>query len=29
VKVYDTETDLDELAKRILALEIDGLVWNK
>ncbi len=29
VKIYDAEvTNLDELAKRILALVIDGLVWN-
>ena len=29
VKIYDMETtNLDELAKKILALEIDGLVWN-
>jgi hypothetical protein len=30
VKIYDAEvTNLDDLAKKILALEIDGLVWNK
>ena len=28
VKVYDTETDLDELSKRILERKMDGLVWN-
>lgn len=28
VKVYEQEQDLDELAKRIFALEIDGLVWR-
>lgn len=28
VKVYDTETDLDELAKKILARKMEGLVWN-
>lgn len=28
VKVYDIETDLDALAKKVLALEIDGLTWN-
>lgn len=28
VKVYDQETNLDELAKKILAIEIPGLVWN-
>ena len=28
VKVYDTETNLDELAKKILEREMDGLVWN-
>lgn len=28
VKVYDMETNLDELAKKILKLEIDGLTWN-
>lgn len=29
VKVYDTETDLDKLAARILEREMDGLVWNR
>lgn len=30
VKIYDQEvTNLDELAAKILALEIDGLIWNK
>lgn len=29
VKVYDTETDLDALAKKIFEREIDGLVWSK
>ena len=28
VKVYEVETDLDALAKKILALEIEGLTWN-
>lgn len=29
VKIYDAEvTNLDELAQRILALQIDGLIWN-
>mmetsp|Transcript_87241 Transcript_87241/g.121049 ORF Transcript_87241/g.121049 Transcript_87241/m.121049 type:complete len:218 (+) Transcript_87241:65-718(+) len=28
VKVYEQEQDLDELAKRIFALEIDGLMWR-
>lgn len=29
VKIYDQEvTNLDDLAKKILALEINGLVWN-
>ena len=28
VKVYDTETDLDALAKKILERQIDGLVWS-
>ena len=28
VKVYDQETNLDDLAKKILARQIDGLVWN-
>ena len=29
VKVYDTETDLDELAKKIFEnINMDGLVWN-
>ncbi len=28
VKVFEQEQDLDELAKRIFALEIDGLVWR-
>jgi len=30
VKIYDAEvTNLDELAQKVLALEIEGLVWNK
>ena len=29
VKVYDTETDLDVLAKKILEREMEGLVWSK
>ena len=28
VKVFEQEQDLDELAKRIFQLEIDGLVWR-
>ena len=28
VKPCDDETDLDALASRILAVEIDGLVWK-
>ena len=28
VKVYDQETNLDELAQKILKREIPGLVWN-
>ena len=28
VKVYEADFDLDSLAKKILALEFDGLVWN-
>lgn len=28
MKVYDQETDLDALAKRILERKIEGLVWN-
>jgi len=28
VKVYEQDQDLDELAKRIFALEIDGLQWR-
>ena len=28
VKVYEAGYDLDSLAKKILALEFDGLVWN-
>jgi len=28
VKVYEQEQDLDELARRIFALEIDGLQWR-
>jgi elongation factor 1-beta len=29
VKIYDAEvTNLDELAQKILALKIEGLVWN-
>jgi elongation factor 1-beta len=29
VKVYDAETDLDALATKVLALEINGLTWSK
>ncbi len=28
VKPWDEDTNLDELAKRILAVELDGLVWK-
>ena len=28
VKPYEAETDLDELAKQILAIEMDGLQWK-
>lgn len=28
VKVCDTETNLDDLMKKILARSIEGLVWN-
>lgn len=28
VKVEDTETDLDALAKKVVSREIDGLVWS-
>ena len=28
VKVYEQEQDLDELAKRIFTIEIDGLTWR-
>lgn len=28
VKPYEAETDLDELAKQILAIEMDGLDWK-
>jgi elongation factor 1-beta len=28
VKVYDNETDLDDLAKRILDMKIEGVQWN-
>lgn len=29
VKVYEQETDLNELFKKITAISVDGLVWNK
>lgn len=29
MKVYEAGFDLDSLAKKILALTIDGLVWNQ
>ena len=29
VKVFEQEQDLDELAKRILAEQVDGLVWRQ
>lgn len=29
VKVYEAGFDLESLAKKILALSIDGLVWNQ
>ena len=29
IKVYDTETDLDVLAKKVFdTIKMDGLVWN-
>ncbi len=28
VKPYEAETDLDALAKKILAIEMDGLFWK-
>jgi translation elongation factor EF-1beta len=28
VKVYEAGFDLESLGKKVLALEIDGLVWN-
>lgn len=28
MKPYEAETDLDELAKKILAIEMDGLFWK-
>ena len=28
VKVYEQETSLEELAKKIYAIQIDGLIWN-
>ena len=28
MKPYEAETDLDELAKQILAIEMDGLFWK-
>lgn len=28
VKVYEAETNLDELAAKVLSLKIDGLTWN-
>jgi translation elongation factor EF-1beta len=28
VKPYEAETNLDELAKKILAIEMDGLFWK-
>jgi len=29
VKVYEESEDFDALAKKVLAIEMDGLVWNK
>lgn len=29
VKPYEAETDLDELAKKVLAIQMDGLVWKQ
>ena len=29
VKPWDNETDLDEMAKCVLSIEIDGLEWKK
>lgn len=28
VKPWGEETDLDELAKKVLAIEMDGLLWK-
>lgn len=28
MKPYEAETNLDELAKKILAIELDGLFWK-
>jgi translation elongation factor EF-1beta len=28
VKPYEAETDLDELAKKVLSIEMDGLFWK-
>lgn len=28
MKPYEAETDLDELAKKVLAIEMDGLYWK-
>ena len=29
VKPYEAETDLDDLAKKILAIQMDGLIWKQ
>lgn len=29
VKPYEAETDLDELFKKIIAIEMDGLLWKQ
>ena len=29
MKPYEAETDLDDLAKKILAIEMDGLTWKQ
>ncbi len=28
MKPYEAETDLDELAKKVLSIEMDGLFWK-
>lgn len=29
VKPYEAETDLDELFKKVIAIEMDGLAWKQ